>query len=203
MDSILLDPDREPTAEEIQLGVLEHIEVVIKNEMAELEGAFRTRPVNAVAWISRNLVELAVWTRYYTHSPANARRFYDDAARDALDALKLPDFFSDDPDFSFENARSTIIDEGKAKGIDDLDSAYQRVSDAAKDMGSPKTFRGNNKILSKFAHPTALYVMTPLEELEKFRSLLKSGGIVNGEGALALISEFRSAAELSTSVISD
>lgn len=37
----------------------------------------------AAAWNARNLLELWVWTKYCSTSRANARRFYEDAIRDA------------------------------------------------------------------------------------------------------------------------
>jgi hypothetical protein len=187
----VIDPDREPSPKEVQLAVLERIHTAIENELVELEHARVERPVNAVAWISRNLVELCIWAQFCLESPENARSFFDDAARDSLEMLKMPNgLFARDPTYSFQAERERIIKGGKGKGVDGLEGSPAGVSKAAQTTGSGVEFKWTNKFLSKFAHPTALWIMTPYEEFEKLRSMIYEGGVVNGNDALRLIERF-------------
>jgi hypothetical protein len=188
MISDILNPNIEPSPKEVQIAVLEQIKYVIENELAELEHAVKERPVNAVAWIGRNLLELWVWTIYCARSPENARQFFDDSARDALGALNLPEgMFSNDPNFSFKTAQAEILEEGKQKGVEGLDSSYQKVSEAAKAIGKLDYYLGANKLYSKFAHPTALWIMTEQEILEGFRKIVYDGGVAYGNTSLKYI----------------
>jgi hypothetical protein len=196
MISDILEPNIEPSPEQVQIAVLGQIKYVIENELAELEHAMKERPVNAVAWVGRNLLELWVWTVYCTRSPENARRFFDDAARDALGALNLPDgMFTNDPNFSFKTARTEILAEAKQKGVEGLDSSYQRVSDAARDIGKEEYYLAANKLYSKFAHPTALWVMTEQSVLAGFRKKLYDGGVIFGQSSRRYIDAFQNRSE--------
>jgi hypothetical protein len=47
----------------------------------------------------------------------------------------------------------------QSKGVLELDDEFKRVSEAAQEVGRP-TFPSANKLLSKFAHPTALAIHT-------------------------------------------
>lgn len=193
MDGKLIDPDHEPTPEEVQLGVLERIEYVVQNELRELDQANKDRPLNAVAWISRNLLELVIWTVYCIESPANAKVFADDAARDALDMLKnIPQGkFSNDPNYSFQGTRDDLLKHAKNAGVLDLEKKHQQTNVIAEKVGSTEEFRVSNKVLSKFAHPTALWIMTEQEELEHFRPKIYEGGVNYAAEALRYISHFR------------
>ena len=49
-------------------------------------------------------------------------------------------------------------------GLSSIDGAFERVSDAAKAIGHEQWFSANNKLLSKFAHPTAMQLLAPPNE---------------------------------------
>jgi hypothetical protein len=84
-----------------------------------------------------------------------------------------------------------MLEEGKQKGVEGLDSTYQRVSDAAKIIGQRDFYLGANKIYSKFAHPTALWVTTEQSILEGFRKVLYEGGVAFGWNSLRWIDAFQ------------
>jgi hypothetical protein len=137
---------------------------------------------------------LTIWAEFCIESPANARSFADDAARDSLEIFKVPDgLFNRDPTFSFQEERERMLREAQSEGINDLHEAPGAVRDAAKAISKSEEFRWINKLLSKIAHPTALWVITPNEELEGFRRELFRVGRVNGEGALHSIESFMAA----------
>jgi hypothetical protein len=47
--------------------------------------------ISTVAWVARNLLEIAVWTDYCCASLDNSRRLYEDAFRDSRDMIKAAD----------------------------------------------------------------------------------------------------------------
>jgi len=57
--------------------VRELLDAAIKN-FSELRRGNVTGNLNLIAWASRNLLELTVFTKYVLRSAANARRFADD-----------------------------------------------------------------------------------------------------------------------------
>lgn len=108
-------PYRPPTVEE-QISVLQRIKEFVDLNRAELELAYSQRRLAAVAWLARNLLELAIWSEHCSLSKENAREFLLDAARDALDALNIPDgpWLRN----SLKTARQHLLDNATADGFD-------------------------------------------------------------------------------------
>ena len=81
-----------------------------------------------------------------------------DAARDAYDALRVPDeMFLPGTDHS--QLRKQLLEKAEADGFD-IEEPNTRVANAAQSLGRGKLFRYMNKTLSKFAHPTAFAILT-------------------------------------------
>src|ERR1039457_5478290 len=125
------------------------------------------KDLSASAWMTRSLLELTVWVVYCVGSRDNAKRFYDDKARDAfdlLDHLKLFAALADKPDTTLsdliDTTREALVDRLPAEGYEDIDETYQKVHHAAKQLGLGPFFKNTNKLLSKFAHPTAMMVFS-------------------------------------------
>lgn len=119
----------------------------------EQEGA-----LPAAAWNARNLLELWIWTEYCTVSRQNAKRFYEDALRDGLGLTeslsrmaKLTGTVNDFGDQARKKITETAL---KEHGIE-LDTNYEKVATAAKNVGLGEWYGACNAHLSKFAHPTA------------------------------------------------
>lgn len=111
--------------------------------------------VNYIAWLVRNLVELKVWVEYCSVSDENALEFHEDSVRDLIELDKKVGGMDDE----------TRAELGKAKAMLQTakpDHQFKSVSDAATEVGLSDFFKQNNKTLSKFAHPTALSVMSNL-----------------------------------------
>jgi len=121
-----------------------------------------------VAWHARNLLELGVWSIYCTKNKGNARRFYEDAGRDHHDILvKLKEWGEKTHQGSEwkkenNNGLKHFTKAAAKKNVLDLDSKYLRVSNVAKGLGLGENYEMANKMLSKFAHPTAGYVVLPI-----------------------------------------
>ncbi len=118
-----------------------------------------------LAWRSRNLLELAVWSDYTIKARDNARRLYEDAGRDVN---QLYDLFLEwgtgrmaadwlDP---FETAKKDLSERARLlDNIESLDGRYKQVRDAANEIGFGRHFTVCYRMLSKFAHPTAMQIL--------------------------------------------
>ena len=120
---------------------------------------------SVLAWRARNLLELSVWALYCEKSRANARRLYEDYGRDAMGiynaferwgmaTAKSTEFLA-----IFWDAKTDLARRAAAEGIDSVDADFKRVSEAADECGIGDQFKIAFKILSKFAHPTAIRML--------------------------------------------
>lgn len=121
--------------------------------------------VSLLAWRARNLLELSVWCLYCSKSRENARRFYADAGRDVLGLFSAfttwgaamaqnPDWFG-----LFTGAKQDLSQRAASDGIESLDGPYKKVGKAAEESGIGDHFRLSYRMLSKFAHPTAMHIL--------------------------------------------
>lgn len=124
-----------------------------------------------LAWHARNLLELSVWSMYCANSRNNARRVYEDAGRDVHriydafiqwgTAIALPTDLLD----PIVTAKHDVSERARLlDGIESLDGPYKKVSEAAKECGIGGHFSVSYKLLSKFAHPTAMRILAPPDE---------------------------------------
>jgi galactitol-specific phosphotransferase system IIB component len=125
--------------------------------------AEQTEGLPAVAWNARNLLELWIWIKYCEASRENARRFHEDALRDALGlTVSLSKMFdmrglvNDFEDQAREALKAVAL---KDQGVDSVDTNYERVAEAARKIGEYDWYTACNALLSKFAHPTAVLVV--------------------------------------------
>ena len=141
-----------------------------------------------LAWRARNLLELSVWSNWCAKSRDKTRRVYEDAGRDAADILdalmkwgtktaQLTDWL--DPIATAKqdlSKRALLLD-----GIQSLEGNYKRVSEAAKECGIGEHFALSYKLLSKFAHPTAMQILVVPDKQQEalLRDLFFSQGCLS------------------------
>jgi hypothetical protein len=144
-----------------------------------------------LAWRARNLLELLVWSMYCAKSRDNARRLYEDAGRDALDVFGAFKAWGEKTAQStdwldaFTNAGQDLSQRAVLVGIETLDGSYKRVTEASKECGIENHYALSFKMLSKFAHPTAMEILAPRDEERdgKLRGLFFSQGCLFFTGA--------------------
>ncbi len=156
------------------------------HEYSALKTAYyepKTDDLSLIAWRARNLLELRIWTVFFCRDEQSARRIYTDAGRDALDMVKAMVKWGKDtaqPDDwagMFDDADSLLNERAALVGIDGLDGSYKAVSAAAKECGLEAEHALQFKLLSKFAHPTAMQIMGEMDDgAEQFRDLFFSRG---------------------------
>ena len=148
-----------------------------------------------LAWRARNLLELWVWCIYFSKRRENARRLYEDAGRDALELFNAIDTWGKANEQAadwFEptaNEKLSLSERATSEGIATLDGSYKSVHDAARDCGMESHFRLSFKLLSKFAHPTAMQLLAPPNKA-KFqlqRDYFFSEGCMFFTGAFAVL----------------
>jgi hypothetical protein len=151
-----------PTLED-QLSVLKQVKEAVDLNRSELELAFNERPFGTVAWLARNLLELAILSEHCAASKENAKEFLLDSARDACDAVNIPD----SPLLlnSLQPVRQELLDKAASDGFD-IEQGYARISSLARQLGRGDTFKDMNKMFSKYAHPTALAIFSSGSEAE-------------------------------------
>lgn len=179
-----------------RLQVLPYLKTAIEKEARQLRVAHDDeRPVSAICWIARNVLELYVWTKYCITSEANAKTFAEDSARDLVDMLDFPQTVLHPGVERIRVARAAIIAWAKKGGFGDIDEEYTKVSAAAKSCGLADEWKMGNRMFSKFAHPTALLVMAPVP-IDRIVPTIKisafKGALALSDKALEMISAFMS-----------
>jgi hypothetical protein len=130
----------------------------------------RNRDSSLLAWRARTLLELSVWSLYCAKDRTHARRIYEDAGRDVIGIYiafeKWGTATVKDADFLalFSSAKQELSSRAAADGIASLDGDFKKVNEAAEEVGLGEHFRLSYKMLSKFAHPTAMRILAPPDE---------------------------------------
>jgi hypothetical protein len=135
-----------------------------------------------LSWRARNLLELSVWATFCAKDRDNARQSFEDLGRDASNLLKAfetwgeatnqsPDWFQPGMD-----ARDGLANAALVRGVASIDGKFTDVADAAGEIGIANHFRLMNKLLSKFAHPTAMLILGNSET----RKMQKDSVFANG-----------------------
>jgi hypothetical protein len=137
--------------------VRELVDAAIKN-FNELRGGYVAGNLNLIAWASRNLLELTVFTRYVLKSGPNARRFGDDRLVDGCEliiALRELEQFHDPsaPTPGLDDALKRMEDQKVAENV--TATRHLEASVLAREVGMEQEFRSMNRVSSKLVHPTA------------------------------------------------
>lgn len=133
-------------------------------------GAKENGDAPLLAWRARNLLELSVWSTYCAKSRENARRLYEDAGRDALGLYnaftKWGAATAQSTDWlePIANAKQDLSQRAVSDGIESLDGPYKHVKEAAQECGIGDHFSLSYRMLSKFAHPTAMQILASPDE---------------------------------------
>jgi hypothetical protein len=126
-----------------------------------------------IAWRARSLLELSVWSIYCSRDTENARRLYADGGRDVLGLFSAFVKWSaatgqESTDAgAADQAKSELRRKAAVQGVESLEGKYKEVSEAAKEVGMGDHFALSNRLLSKFAHPTAMQVLAPKTAMQK------------------------------------
>jgi hypothetical protein len=122
-----------------------------------------------------------VWADYCMVSKENARRFYEDSFRDTKDMVKSiellsPLALSRDPESlmpeNIKKAHQGFAAAAAREEIQDPDASYYKIMDAAKELGLDTIVKPVYKMLSKFAHPTALLLVKSISGDSRFDDLM-------------------------------
>ena len=154
-----------PTDEET--GRLYHIVSALseasKSNYVTLRKAFEGDEQTLMAWSCRNLLEIAIFTKFALHSKANADEFAADRLIDGLQIgislrkLELhlnPELTVSALDDLIERFEKQMSDEGITR------VTYQTARELAKRVDMSEDYETLNKVCSKFVHPTAWSLFT-------------------------------------------
>jgi hypothetical protein len=176
-----------PTVEG-QLVTLKRIKEAIGMNSSELQLAYsQGSSIETVAWRSRNLLELVIWSEHCAASKENSKEFMLDSARDAADGLTIPE--GSWLRGSLQPTRQLLLDNATADGFD-IEQPFTRVASAAKKLGRGDMFSALNKSFSKFAHPTAFAIFSAgTKAQELLRSKFYETGMGLANSGLQLLDE--------------
>jgi hypothetical protein len=151
----------------------------IFSEYLSLKRAYEEKhdKTSLLAWRARNLLELWVWCLYCSKSRENARRLYEDAGRDVLGLYTAFTTWGTATAQDLEwldriaGAKQGLSKETISEGIASLDGPLKAVRDAAVEAGIDEHFRAHfrasYRMLSKFAHPTAMRILAVPDEAKE------------------------------------
>jgi hypothetical protein len=133
------------------------VDATIKN-FNELRRGYVTGNLNLIAWASRNLLELSIFTKYVLNSGENARRFADDRLVDGCElliALRDLEHYHDPntPTPGLDDALRRMEAQKAAENV--TARRHLETSALAKEVGMEQEFRSMNRVSSKLVHPTA------------------------------------------------
>jgi hypothetical protein len=172
-----------------QVLTLKTIGQAIEIHKSYLEAMSTNNFTPGIAWTARNLLELAVWTRYCLSSERNAKTFFQDAARDSISVMDLPqEVLKPSKRESFKQIREQLLKNAAEDQIESPD-IYTRVANAAREMNTPY-FGKINMILSKWAHPTALSVFSHRDTYPELNKLFYDLGLGWANTSIAAIKQF-------------
>lgn len=155
-------------------------------EYAALKDAYAAPPpkddLALLSWRARNLLELSVWATFCARDRNQARQFFEDLGRDASNLLRAfqtwgeatnqsPDWFQQGAD-----ARDGLANAALERGVASIDGKFTDVEGAAREIGIAHHFKLTNRLLSKFAHPTAMLILGNSET----RKMLKDSVFADG-----------------------
>jgi hypothetical protein len=162
----------------------------------DLEKAYREKRITKLAWAARNLLELSVWIDYCNLSDKHAKRFRDDMMRDlyGLSAAvqRSVEIESGAKDRTLDQKLAGLATLAQSSGIQGLEDDFERVSEAAKELGRQPVFSNANKLLSKFVHPTAwaIHTVTSVEADEGYRLIFLGDGVALAINSLIAVRKF-------------
>jgi len=126
----------------------------------DLGQTYGDRRADSLAQAMRNLLELRVWVRYCALSDEDAKRFFDDGIRDLREIMetfqKVYTRANKEPQKRIDDILAEMKTKAPAFNVNDYESGYLRVNDAAAKIGEQQEHSAFYKIASKFAHPTAV-----------------------------------------------
>lgn len=140
-------------------GQIAKLVMMVTQSAMDLDRAYTEDRLTTLAWAARNLLEISIWIDYCDLTEERAKRFYDDAMRDLYGlsqaVQRIFEVKAGTKDKGLEEKLSDFSQFAQSMGVDELGDDFKPVSDAAREVGRYDEFRGLNKLLSKFAHPTA------------------------------------------------
>lgn len=173
--------------------VFSSLTAAVFSEYLSLKNAYEDPRSEAslIAWRARNLLELSVWSIYCSKNTENAHRLYADGGRDVLGLVSAFGKWSAATGAKFSDTgtvdrlKGELSTKAAAHGVQSLEGAFKPVSEAAKEIGLGEHFLLGNKLLSKFAHPTAMQILAPLNDAKTAmqKSLFFSQGCLFFAGA--------------------
>jgi hypothetical protein len=141
--------------------VFELIDATLSN-YDYLKVGYNQKNSHMLAWACRNLLELAVFTKFVLMCEGNARRFAQDRLIDGCDiikSLKALELYIDSKSNTglLDDALSRMQAQMTAEGV--TDTKYLSINVLAQNVGMKEEYLCMNRVCSKLVHPTAWSIL--------------------------------------------
>ena len=156
--------------------------------------AWKVRDYRRLAWATRSLVEIKIWTKYVTASKENVLAFNREYHVDFSNLWKLlkPAFESNEGQEFFSQIFPMPVAELKSKVQQHLDSVgltgdegYLHMRKIAREVGLEHEYNYVNAILSKFVHATGMSILADPEQAKLIMPMNCAGACVTVTQILA------------------
>ena len=178
----------EGTDDNCYRGIFKGLLMEARDGFTNAVEAWKAKDYRRLAWATRSLVELKLWTKYVLASKDNAlalNREYDVDCSN-LWALLKPALNTDAGQQLFAQIFPIPVSEMTTKVQQHLDSIgltgdedYMRMAQVAKEVGLAGEYRYTNAILSKFVHATGLSILVVPEQAQVMMSMNCIGACIN------------------------
>jgi hypothetical protein len=181
-------------ADDFTLGLISVLLLAVSREYEQLRSGY-TKYTRLAAWACRNLLELAIFTKWVLQSPANAKRFSADVAIDGTELFEAMKawLLHYDPGVGTNELDETIrLGHKRRKSEGTTGEKHIEVRDLADAVGMTVDYKRTMKLCSKLLHPTAWSLISMREEggeYAAFRVILFQSGSRFGLDAYNIIKE--------------
>jgi hypothetical protein len=164
-------------------------------QLERLLGSFEEACLPLLAYATRNLLELLIWTAYVLKSNENTSRFAQDWLLDAiglLEGLEGWHLAHGGVPSELTSTTKTLEDLRTQRTGWGLDNArYLRVAEVARDLGLQEEYDNLFKVYSKIVHPTSWSILGMEKKLdpEGIKRLLLFRGVFYAGKTFCLIND--------------
>lgn len=124
---------------------------LMRQNVEDLEQAYKERRITKLAWAARNLLEIIVWIEYCNASDEKAKRFSDDAARDLRGYGRALQIHAPKASAEATKGLSNALNELDAAagklGIVGFDQDFKEVRKAAEVVGRKTDLRAQFQVV--------------------------------------------------------
>ena len=128
-----------------------------------IDANIRSFPQHTIAYHTRCLLELMVWTEFAIQSDDNIKSIHADSLNDSMNLLIKLKQFSENPitpfTIDFKTSEDHLKELATKEGLENPTKKFLDIKEFCSNKGLLEFYLTNNKILSKVVHPTGFSIV--------------------------------------------